>query len=104
MVKSIEQLRKQALDDREHRKNMPGKGHYKRSPEQFEKTRQTQLRNVAEGKNNRSIKKQCIYCGEIQQQYMIDRWHNENCHTQKEKRESTWLYVSPKLRGLKVNT
>lgn len=81
---------------------MSNRGKYTHTPEQAEKIKATQLRRVAEGVNNRALKKTCIHCGLEAQQYMIDRWHNENCAKLKEEQSRVWLYVSPKLRGLKV--
>lgn len=102
MVKSIDKLKQQCKLEQERRAKMPGRGNYVRKPEHAEKIKATQLRRVAEGLNNRAVQKQCIHCGLIAQHYMIDRWHNENCSKYKEEQSSIWLYVSPKLRGLKV--
>jgi len=102
MVRSTERIKELRHLDQERRAKMPGRGNYPRKPEHAEKIKATQLRRVAEGTNNRAIQKTCIHCGLEGQHYMIDRWHNDNCPKLKEEREKVWLYISPKLRGLKV--
>lgn len=108
MVKSIEQLKQAVAEDRKRQeeiKNRPNwRGLYVRKPEENEKRKATQQRRVAEGLNNFGVKATCIYCGFTSQKLKIDKYHNENCPVEKERRETTWLYVSPKLRGLKVKT
>lgn len=67
----------------------------------------TQKQNVLNKKSNLVEQSTCIYCGFTTQTNMIIRWHNENCYNhpdrirereEKERQETTWLYVSPKLR------
>lgn len=102
MVKSLDRIQEQRKKEQERRANMPGRGNYVRKPEHAEKIKATQLRRVAEGINNRAVQTQCIHCGLIAQHYMIDRWHNEHCAKFKDEQSRIWLFVSPKLRGLKV--
>lgn len=109
MVKSIEKLKEQSRIAREEyeakKRRGNNRGKYQRQPGHAEKIKATQLRRVAEGVHNRSVKEQCFRCGFIGQSLMIKRWHNENC---KELVSRTtikeWSYISPKLRGLKVRT
>jgi hypothetical protein len=102
MVKSLEKILEQRKAEQERYANTPRRGKYVHTAEQAEKIKATQLRRVAERVNNRAIQKECIHCGLVAQQYMIDRWHNENCAKYKDEQSRIWLYVSPKLRGLKV--
>ena len=102
MVKSLERIQQQRKLEQERLATMPGRGNYVHKPEQADKIKATQLKRVAEGINNRAVTKECIHCGLVAQQYMIDRWHNEHCAKYKEAQASIWLYTSPKLRGLKV--
>jgi hypothetical protein len=79
-----------------------GRGRYTHTSDQADKIKATQLKRVAEGLNNRAVQKECIHCGLKAQQYMIDRWHNDNCPQYREEQSRIWLYVSPKLRGQKI--
>ena len=109
MVKSIEKLKEQSRLAREaaEAKKVRGnkRGKYERKPGHAEKIKATQLKRVAEGVHNRSIKATCNRCGFHGQKLMIDRWHNENCKALVSATKILeWSYISPKLRGLKVKT
>lgn len=81
-----------------------GRGIYVRRPDYIAKIKATQTKRVAEGLNNRAVQKECIYCGLKAQQYMIDRWHNENCKKRKDELSRVWLYTSPKLDNNKIRS
>ena len=59
----------------------------------------TQKTNVLENKSNLLSVSTCEHCGVTMQENMIIRWHGDNCSILKNKLESTWSYISPKLRG-----